>query len=364
MRVLVLANFGMGLYNFRKELLEKLINDKHQVFISLPEDEYVPRLMSLGCEFINTPVSRRGTNPITDLKLLLNYKKIITKIKPDLVLTYTIKPNVYGGLACRISDVPYLVNITGLGTAVENEGLMQKITLFLYKISMKNAKCVFFQNKENQRFLTNKKVIKGKYKILPGSGVNIDNYTLLDYPPNNNINFLFISRVMKEKGIDQYLATAAYIKRKYPNTNFHIVGFCEEEYEKTLKDMHEQGIIIYHGKQNDVRNYYKITHCTIHPSYYPEGMSNVLLESASSGRPIITTNRSGCKEVVENGINGYLVEPKNTDELIEKVEKFINLDYETKIQMGLYGRMKVVNEFDRNIVIDSYFEEMIRGEDK
>jgi glycosyltransferase involved in cell wall biosynthesis len=358
MKILVLANFGMGLYNFRKELLVELIKQNHEVYISLPNDEYVPKLEDLGCKFIDTPVSRRGTNPFTDLKLLMNYTKIIKNVNPDAVLTYTIKPNVYGGLACRLSNVPFIANITGLGTAVENGGLLQKITLFLYKVSLKKAKCVFFQNEENKELLTKKEIVNGNHKILPGSGVNLSHYTLLDYPSDENINFLFISRVMKEKGIDQYLDAATYIKDKYPNTVFHIVGFCEDAYEDKLKEMQEKGIIKYHGKQSDVRVFHKISHCTIHPTYYPEGMSNVLLESAACGRPIITTNRSGCREIVDDFINGYVVEQENSKDLIEKIEMFLELSYEDKKRMGLYGREKVEQEFDRKIVIEAYLEKL------
>jgi glycosyltransferase involved in cell wall biosynthesis len=354
MKILVLANFGMGLYNFRKELLEELIKQKYEVFVSLPNDEYVPKLKALGCKFINTPVSRRGTNPLTDLKLFMKYKKIIKSVKPDVVLTYTIKPNVYGGLACRLANVPIIANITGLGTAVENGGVLQKITLFLYKVALKKAKCIFFQNKENEEILTKKEIINGNHKVIPGSGVNLSHYTLLDYPSDDNINFLFISRVMKEKGIDQYLDAATFIKGKYPNTVFHIVGFCEDAYEQKLYEMQEKGIIKYHGKQSDVRVIHKTSHCTIHPTYYPEGMSNVLLESAASGRPIITTDRSGCREIIDDGVNGFIVKEKNSKDLIEKIERFLKLDYESKKQMGYSGRKKVEREFDRQIVVNTY----------
>lgn len=362
MKILVLANFGMGLYNFRKELLEELIKQKHEVYVSLPDDdEYVTKLTNIGCKFIETSVSRRGTNPLTDLKLLLNYRKIVKNVKPDMVLTYTIKPNIYGGLVCRISKIPYIANITGLGTAVENSGLLQKVTLFLYRFSLSKARCVFFQNRENQEFMTKRKVIKGGYKILPGSGVNLNHYELIDYPSDEYINFLFISRIMKEKGIDQYLEAASYITEKYSNTVFHIVGFCESEYEDQLIEMQAKGIVKFHGKQSDVREFYKISHCTIHPSYYPEGMSNVLLETAACGRPIITTNRSGCREVVDVGVNGYIVEQKSSKDLIEKIEKFINLDYESKKQMGIRGRYKVEEEFDRQIVTDTYLSVINKG---
>lgn len=356
-KILILANSDVGLYKFRKELIEELIK-VHKVTISLPNGEFVKSLKDIGCEFIETKISRRGTNPITDLKLILQYKNIIKQVKPDIVLSYTIKPNVYGGIVCRMLKIPYIPNITGLGTAVENGGILQNLTLFLYKIALKKASCVFFQNEANKDFLLNKGIIKGRHKLIPGSGVNLSYYNILDYPKDDTINFLFISRVMKQKGIDQYLDTAEYIKKKYKNTHFHVLGFCEEEYEEKLNDMHTRGIIKYHGMQNDVLKFYKISHCTIHPTYYPEGMSNVLLESAACGRPIITTNRSGCKEIVDDGINGYVVEERNSKELIEKVEKFINLSYEDKKQLGLAGRTKVEKEFSRQIVVDAYMEEI------
>ncbi|PEQ08732.1 glycosyltransferase family 4 protein [Bacillus toyonensis] len=356
-KVLILANNDVGLYKFRKELIQELVK-KYKVYISLPDGEFIHQLKELGCEFINTPISRRGTNLITDLKLFINYRKIIKEVKPDVVLTYTIKPNVYGGLACRVSGIPYIVNITGLGTAVEKEGLLQKITLFLYKLALKDVKCIFFQNKENKDFFHEKKITNGRGRLIPGSGVNLNYYPFLEYPSNTVVNFLFIARVMKEKGIDQYLDAAKYIKEKYPNTAFHILGFCEDAYEKKLRDMQDSGIIQYHGMQSDIREFHKISHCTIHPTYYPEGMSNVLLESAACGRPVITTNRSGCKEVVDDGLNGYIVEQQNSQDLINKIESFLKLSYESKKKMGFIGRKKVEEEFNRDIVVNAYMEEL------
>ncbi|WP_339319204.1 glycosyltransferase family 4 protein [Paenibacillus sp. FSL R10-2734] len=356
-KILILANNDVGLYKFRKEVIQELI-EEYKVYISLPYGDYIPKLQDLGCEYIETSISRRGTNPVTDIKLFKKYIDLIKKIKPELVLSYTIKPNVYGGLACRMSNVPYIVNVTGLGSAVENGGFMQKISLFLYRSSLKKATCVFFQNKGNYEYFQEKKVFSKKNRLIPGSGVNLKDYKLLDYPLTENIHFLFIARVMKEKGIDQYLEAAEYIKNKYKNTVFHILGSCEEDYENKLNEMQDRGIVQYHGMQSDVREFQKISHCTIHPTYYPEGMSNVLLESAACGRPIITTNRSGCREIVDNGVNGYIVEQKSSHDLIEKIEQFLMLTYEEKKAMGLAGRVKVECEFDRGIVINSYLKEI------
>ncbi|MCZ8537252.1 glycosyltransferase family 4 protein [Paenisporosarcina quisquiliarum] len=355
-KILILANNSVGLYKFRKELIEKLTKE-NEVYISLPDGDYISKLKEFNCKFINTPISRRGTNPISDIKLLMSYNRIINEIKPEIILTYTIKPNVYGGIAARISKVPYIANITGLGTAVENNGILQKITLFLYKLALKNAKCVFFQNKGNAEFMKSKIVINN-YRLIPGSGVNLKEYSVMEYPSDKTIKFLFIARIMKEKGIEQYLEAAEYFNEKHSNIEFHILGYCEELYADKLKDMHDIGIINYHGMQDNVIDFHKTSHCTIHPTYYPEGMSNVLLETAACGRPVITTNRSGCREIVEHMKTGYIVEQKNTRDLISKIENFIGLENKAKRQMGLDGRKKVEKEFDRNIIVNAYIEEI------
>ncbi len=358
-KLLILANNTGGLYNFRKELIQELVK-KYEVYVALPDGRYTSLLEREGCTFIDTPVNRRGSNPVTDLKLLWTYKNIIRDIRPAVVLTYTIKPNIYGGIASRLSHTPYLVNVTGLGTAVENAGILQNITLSLYKTALKKANCVFFQNSENKDFFIENKVVAENVKLIPGSGVNLNHFTFLPYPSNETTEFVFISRIMKEKGIDQYLEAATYIKNKYPDTTFHVCGFCEEAYESKLQELQDNGTIVYHGLVSDIREVLKQTHCTIHPSYYPEGLSNVLLESSACGRAIITTNRAGCREVVEDGVNGYVVEQKNAQDLIDKIENFLSLDYEEKRQMGIFGREKVEQEFDRQLVVNAYLEEINR----
>lgn len=352
-KVLILANNDVGLYKFRKELIEELLKD-YEVYISLPYGNFVNDLINIGCNFIDTTIDRRGINPINDLKLICQYKRLVKKICPDIILSYTIKPNIYGAYVAKKRNIPVFANITGLGSAVENGGLLQKITVLMYKFAFSKIQTVFFQNKENMQFFEDKKIAVGKHKLLPGSGVNLQHFKPLKYPDDKTTEFVFISRIMKEKGIDQYLEAAKYIRNKYPNTRFHICGFCEEDYEDILKEYQNQGIIIYHGLLDDVRKILKITHCTIHPTYYPEGMSNVLLESCACARPIITTDRSGCKEIVDDGINGYIIKQKDSNDLIDKIEKFLNLDYEDKKLMGLYARNKVESEFDRNIVVNIY----------
>lgn len=378
MKVLILANNSVGLFKFRKELLEALLANKHEVFISLPNGDFIDEMQQMGCHFIETEISRHGTNPLTDLALIKKYCSIIKSVKPDIVFTYTIKPNVYGGIACQLCKVPYVANVTGLGTAVENKGLLQKITLTLYKTGLKKAKRVFFQNQKNQQFMLEHGVVKGAYSLLPGSGVNLDRFSPLPYPDENNgIHFVFISRIMREKGIEQYLEAAKHFKVAEPaeapdarhpersesgversKLHFHICGFCEPEYKGKLDEYIKKGIVIYHGMVRDVREIHKISHCTIHPSFYPEGLSNVLLESSACARPIITTDRSGCKEVVDDCVNGFVVKQRDSADLIQKIERFIALPYEEKMKMGLAGRAKVECGFNRQIVVNAYLKEM------
>jgi galacturonosyltransferase len=359
MKIVVLANSSSGLYGFRKELLEELLKE-HEVYVCVPNGNFIKEMVDMGCAYIETEFSRHGTNPISELKILSKYKRILKEVKPNIVFTYTIKPNVYGGMACASFGIPYVANITGLGTAVENGGIMQKITLTLYRRGLKNAQKVFFQNTENRDFMLNHKVIKGAYDMLPGSGVNLSKYHVFDYPDINTVDFVFVGRLMKEKGIEQYLDAAVYIRKKYPYTRFHICGGMEQNYSEQIKRMQEQKIIIYHGNVNDMTEIYKMISCTIHPTYYPEGMSNVLLESCACGRPIITTNRSGCREIVDDGVNGYIVNQKDSNDLIAKIEKFLSLTNQERKMMGLAGRRKVEREFDRKIVVEKYLAELER----
>ena len=355
MRILVLANNLLGLYSFRKEVMKAFVDRGDEVYISAPMDDKAPDVEKLGCKIIATEFNRQGTNPVADMRLMWRYRKMIKQIKPDVVLTYTIKPNLYGGMACALTGVPQIANGKGLGAAVEYPGLMQKLTIFLYKIGMRRTRLTFFQNTDNMQFCQEHGMVKGAVQLIPGSGVNLQYHAKMPYPAETEpVRFLFMGRIRREKGIDEFLATAENIRKKYDNVEFHIVGGCEGDYEERLHDMHEHGIIIYHGRQSDVRPYFAMAACTLHPSFYPEGMSNVLLESCSTGRPIMTTNRAGCREIIEDGRNGFLVKQQDADDLTAKVEKFIALPYAERKAMGYAAREKVEREFDRQIVIDAY----------
>ncbi|MBR4461163.1 MAG: glycosyltransferase family 4 protein [Erysipelotrichaceae bacterium] len=356
MKILILANNDVGLYKFRGELLEKMLAEKHEVFISLPNGSFVPKMIVMGCVFLDTPIERRGTNPLKDLSLMNHYRKLLREIKPDVVLTYTIKPNVYGGMACQLEKVPYIANVTGLGSAVENGGILQTITSILYRMGLKKAKKIFFQNEANLDFMKEKGIVKDRYELIPGSGVNLSRFTPAELPKKDTIDFVYVGRMMKEKGFELYLQAAQTIREKYPQTRFHLCGDDEDNYRELVKELEEKGIVICHGRVDDMASIYQMIDCTVHPTYYPEGMSNVLLESLACGRPIITTDRPGCREIVDDGINGFVVKQRDLGDLIDKIERFILLSPKERKQLGINGRKKVEEQFDRNIVIDKYLE--------
>ena len=297
-------------------------------------------------------------DPKEELRILIEYNKLIKEIKPDICLGFTIKPNIYGAIAARKHGVPFVANITGLGTAVENPGLSQKASIILYKFAFRGIQRVFYQNEENRQFFVDHGIEKGKGQLLPGSGVNLERYEYKEYPEDGIIKFAFISRIMKEKGIDQYLEAAEEIKKQHSNVEFHVCGFCEPEYDGKLHEKNKDGIVIYHGMIKDVAGMMAQMHCIIHPTYYPEGLSNVLLEASATGRPIITTDRSGCREVVDDGINGYMIPCQDSKALIEAIEKFLNLSWNEKKKLGIAARTKVEREFDRQIVVEKYVEEV------
>lgn len=360
-KIVILANDTTYTYNLRGAIIKKLIDNKYHVYIIAQVLKFKEELENIGCSIKNIGISRHSTNPFADIQLLKAYKNILKEIKPDVVISYNIKPNIYGGMACSSLKIRFLPNITGLGTALEYPGPMQKLTMFLNKIGLKNADTVFFQNSENQDFFKKHNLLSKKTKtiLLPGSGVDLLQHKLLEYPAQKNIKFLYTARIMKDKGIDIYLAAAEQIKKKYPNTEFHICGYCDDKkYKAKLKEYEGNNIIVYHGEQKNMIPFFEMANCIIHPSYYPEGMSNVLLEAAAHGRPIICTDRSGCRETVEDEKTGFIVPIKDTEELIKATEKIINMSNDERKVMGLNGRKKMEKEFDRNIVVNEYINEL------
>lgn len=281
------------------------------------------------------------------------------KLKPDIIFSYTIKPNIYGCIASNITKNKQISNITGTGAVFLKKSIVSFIVKMLYKISLKRSYKVFFQNSGDRDFFIENKMIKDNYAMLPGSGVNLEQYKLCEFPNKDEINFIFIGRVMELKGINEYLECAKIIKSEHPNTNFYIAGFIEEnKYKEIIDDYNEEGIIKYIGFQKNIKEWIKKCHCTILPSHGGEGVPNVLLESAAVGRVCIASRINGSKDVIDDEITGYLFEPGNAEDLIDKVNRFLELSYEAKKQMGMAGRGKVENEFDRKIVINAYLKEI------
>ena len=358
-KILILANSDVGLYLFRKELIIELI--KHQeVHIALPEGEYISALKSLGCKFHHVPVDRRGINPFSDLKLILKYAALIKKIKPNKIITYTIKPNIYGGIVAAWGNLPYAVNVTGLGTAFEKGKLLRKFVSFLYKLALRKAGVVFFENKANRNIFLKERIIrKAQACVLHGAGVNLDTFSVLPYPENTiGFSFLFMGRVMKEKGIDELLFAMKRLRDENYDCVLDIVGGLEEDYQDEIRQYEKEGWIHYHGFQSNVKPFIENCQCAILPSWH-EGMSNTNLECAASGRPIITSAIPGCKEAVTDGISGYLSEAGNADSLYVCMKKMMQLSKRERELMGKAGRERMVKYFDRKAVIQKTLQKLL-----
>lgn len=360
MKVLILANFQLGIYRFRMEIIRGLKEKGHEVYLSVPPDAYTTEIEASGAKVIDDNyLQRRGMNPLSDIKLYKHYRRLINDIKPDAVLTFTVKPNVYGGYACQKSHIPYVSCVTGLGTAVENGGILQKITLTLTKIGLKGASRVFFENTSNRDYIVDHGIVnKERTVVVSGAGVNLEAHGYEDYPENEDpIILSMVGRVMKDKGIDEYLYAAEEIKKTRKDVVFRVVGDFDENYESIIKEKNDAGVIEYLGLVQDVHSIMKESHAIVHPSYH-EGMSNVLLEGAAAGRPLIASNVPGCKEAYDEGVSGIGFDIKSGDALIKAIEQFLSLSHKEKEEMGIAGRRKMEKEFDRQKVVNKYIEEL------
>lgn len=358
MNILVLAHNAEGFYRPRRELMQALKQEGHKVIVSVPRGTFFDKIAALADEVVDTPIERRGTNPIKDLRLLYFYHRLMKKMKPDCVLSYAIKPNLYGGMAAQNNHIPYMPNVTGLGTAFDKAGPIRAFIVRMYRNIAKKAQCAFLQNSANQEALEKFGIRWKKTVLLPGSGINLDDYRACDYPDNDGkLRFLFISRIMRDKGIHELIDAARGLGEHFENLEFHILGYCENGYEDKIAAWAKEKNIFYHGPQEDVRPFLARCDCLVHPSYH-EGMSNVCLEAAASARPILASDIPGCRETFDDGITGIGFAPRDTDSLRNAIERFMNLSYEERKCMGLRGRKKVEQKFDRSIVIRAYMEEI------
>lgn len=363
MKVLILGNSAGGTYHFRVELLQELLKRKHEVFLSVPYDDYVKRIEELGCKVIPTEFDRRGMNPKQEQSLYREYCRIIKDVQPDKMLTYTIKPNIYGGIAAKKYGIPQIANITGLGTVIQNGGAKSRMMLRLYKRGLAYAQVVFFQNQTNyEQLCVQKRIVKGRTIVLHGSGVNLTQHKLEPYPDNDNkLVLLVIGRIMKDKGIDEILYASEIIKREYPQVFIKIIGSYDEGFQSRVKEAVNNGYLEYLGPQDDVHSFIKNSHATISASYH-EGMSNVLQETAAAGRPVIATDVPGSIETFEPGVSGIPFKSRDPEDLVRAIKEFITLPYETKVRMGLAGRKRMEELFDRQNVVNKYLEEIEREE--
>ena len=358
-KILIICNSAPGLLKFRGMLIKKMVSDIGKVIAIIPLVDDIEthtvegKLEKLGCELIRIPMDRRGMNLIKDIGLLRAYYNSIKKSTPDLIITYTIKPNIYGGFASRILKIPYAVNITGLGTAFQGNGMLRKMVTVMYKVALKKAKIVFFENVENRDVIVNAGIIPKKVThVLAGAGVDLDYFYYSDYPEDaEETCFLFVGRVMQEKGIDELFYAMRKLNQNGYKSSLDVLGGFEENYSDKMRQYEAEGWLHYQGYQSDVRPYIRKCHCFVLPSWH-EGMANTNLECAAMGRPVITSNIHGCLEAVEDSVSGYLVERKNADDLYEKMRQMWELSCEKRKAMGMAGRKRMETIFDKKVVVD------------
>lgn len=357
-KILFITNHSYMFWQFRRELMAEFLKD-HEVVISTPFVGHEDDFKAMGCKMIETDVDRRGINPKTDLRLYRTYVKMLKEEQPDMVVTYSIKPNIYAGVACRLMKIPYCINVQGLGTAFQNPVLSQIVTL-MYKTACKKAKTVFFENEGNAKIFRDKKITpKSQQTLLSGAGLNLEYYSYIPYPENEKIHFLYLGRIMKEKGIDELFASIQRLHKEYGGkVVLDMVGFFEDEYKEQVEELVEKGIAVFHGFQEDPRPFYGMADCVVLPSYH-EGMSNVLLEGAATGRVLVTSNIPGCREAVDHRITGLLCKIKDTESLYKAMKKVVELTPEKRELAGKLGREKIEREFDKKMVVEKTAEKIL-----
>ncbi len=365
--IALLTNNDDDIYCFRKELIESLLAEGYEMLISCPYGEKFELMKHIDYIYDDPVIDRRGTNILADFKLYRHYRALFKRYRPDVVLTYTAKPNVYASVAARQLGIPYINNVTGLGSVLNKKGLMKAFIMRLFRWAYRGSACVMFQNSTNMQLAIDTGMVKGEHRLIPGSGVDTDRYPLQPYPEGGNgvegkpIIFNYIGRILHDKGVDDYIEAAKQIKKKYPNTEFNMIGFIEpteSHYIEDLKQLEKEDIVLYRGSQKDVKPWIARAHAIVHPSTYGEGMSNVLLENASSGRFIITTDNPGCQETVVDEQTGFIYHGGNVDDLVKKIERFLAMDHDVRMSMGQAGRRYVEENFSRSMVVAAYKEKI------
>ncbi len=357
-KILILGNSSAGMFHFRETLIRELCSAGNEVVISVPAGMKWEELQALGAKVIETDMERRGMNPVKDLSLLKKYATLFKAEKPDFIITYTIKPNIYGGYMAKKKKIPYAANITGLGTAFQNEGFVKSMVTIMYRTALKGADTVFFENAENcDSFLNSRICTRKQAFVLNGAGVDTEHFRQAEYPSGEPVRFLFIGRVMEEKGVNELFDAMKRLVAEGHPCVLDVLGSCEEDYQAVMERYEKQGWLRFLGYQTDVRPFIEQSHCFVLPSWH-EGMANTNLEAAAMGRPVITSNIHGCLEAVEDGKTGYVCEKQNAEDLYRQMKRFLALSDEARQTMGAAGRKRAEQLFDRRVVVRTTLERL------
>ena len=359
MKIAIVLNTSWNIYNFRLGLVRSLIKEGHEIVAVAPYDDYSSKLKEIGCKYEEVTMDSRGANPIKDFGLTIELFRIYRRINPDIILHFTIKPNIYGTFAAKLLGIPTINNVCGLGTVFLNRGVVSFIARMMYKVAFKFPAKVLFQNDQDKKLFIDEKLIgKDIAELIPGSGIDLSKFVPEALPENKDFTFLLISRLIHDKGIIEYIEAIKKLKRNGIKAKFQILGAIDEEHRRgipadIINSWIQDGLIEYLGRVPDVRNYIKNADCIVLPSYR-EGTPRTLLEAAGMARPIVTTNVAGCNNVVKDNYNGFLCDLKDVDDLADKMYKMYNLSFRDRQKFGINGRELVEGSYDENVVIDKY----------
>ena len=364
-RIVLVSNTAWSIVNFRAGLIRAIVGKGFEVIAIAQPDNFESRLGEMGCTYVPLRMDNTGINPLRDLGLLLSFRRIFADLRPDCVLAFTIKPNIYGALAAHSLSIPVVNNINGLGTVFIKRDWITRVAMRLYRAALKSSRRVFFQNDNDLRlFLDAGLIQKHQTALLPGSGVDTDYFhpRMPSIPERRGGRFLLIARMLWDKGVGEYVAAARVLRERHPDWEFALLGFLDVANKRAISrtQMNEwvsAGWISYLGETNDVRPFIAEADCIVLPSYR-EGTPRSLLEASSMAKPIIATDAVGCREVVEDGVNGFLANVRDSVDLAEKMERMLSLPRQNRVEMGRRGREKVIREFDEKIVIESYLAEI------
>ncbi|RAU84023.1 glycosyltransferase family 4 protein [Pontibacter arcticus] len=360
MRIALVINTSWNIYNFRLSLIRALLAEGHEVIAVAPQDAYSDKLIEAGCTFVPVEMDR-SINPLTDLQLIWRLYRAYKQIKPDVVLQYTIKPNIYGAIAAHWAGIPSINNVSGLGTVFITKDYISEIALRLYKLAFRYPAKVFFQNHDDkQLFLQHNLVRESITAVLPGSGIDTRKFVPAPvFKRNEQFVFLMVARVLYDKGIVEFVQASKLVQQKFPHVKCQLLGQIDERSRsgiarEKLYEWLATGTVEYLGTTDEVASIITHADCVVLPSYR-EGTPRTLLEAAAMGKPIIATDVPGCREVVQLGVNGFLCEVRNPTDLATKMMKLLELPDSKLEEMGINSRELAVSRFDDTFVIQQYF---------